>query len=148
MRPSGIATEARGNALASAVIGAFLAVQLVLPLRGLYYEKLDTRANFSWNMYSQHFECRMSYLATLTDGTVVEIDHARFFNRGSRAQLVFHRDVLPAYHEYVCAELRRDDEFVRLAGICLCAHNSGEFEPLIRDDVDLCSVPRFGVLDR
>ena len=62
--------------------------------------------------------------------------------------MVFHRDVLPQYHAYLCEELRKSGDLVRLEGICLCSHNTDEFQPLIDDSVDLCSDPNYGVLQR
>jgi len=138
--------EQRGNLRASLLIGIFLVVQIALPLRGFVYDKHDTRGNFSWNMYSQGFECQMTYLASYADGPVVEVDHRHFFHRRSRHQLVFHRDVLPTFHSYLCEELGKSGDLVRVDGICLCSHNSQEFEPLVRDTVDLCSDENYGVI--
>ena len=89
----------------------------------------------------------MSYLATYTDGSVVEVDHRSFFHRRSRHRLVFHRDVLPAFHAYLCEELEDRGPLERLEGICICSYNKGEFEPLIHDSVDLCSYANYGVIE-
>ena len=137
-----------GRPFASLLIAGFLALQLLLPLRGCIYTKHDSRANFSWNMYSQRFQCQMSYLATYADGPIVEVDHGHFFHRRSRFRFAFHRDTLPAYHAYLCQELRKSGELVRLEGICLCSHNQGEYTPLVRDDVDFCTAENYGVLER
>ena len=143
--------KAQGGAerpFASLLIAGFLALQLLVPLRGCMDSKRDSRANFTWNMYNQQVECDMAYLATYADGPVVEVDHQYFFHRGSRSQLVFHRDTLPAYHAYLCRELDNSGELVRLEGICLCSDNRGEFRPLVSDDVDFCTAENYGVLDR
>ena len=137
-----------GRRLGSLLMAGFFAAQLLMPLRGCYYTKHDSRANFTWNMYSQRFQCRMSYLATYEDGPVVEVDPGYFFHRRSRASLVFHRDTLPDFHAYLCEELQESGELARLEGICLCSHNRGEYAPLIRDDVDLCTAENYGVLER
>ena len=145
---SGDRYEVRGKPLVSLLIGGFLAVQLILPVRGVIRDTDGTRGNFSWNLHSQRLECRMSYLATYADGSVVEVDHRRFFHRRSRRVSVFQRDVLPAYHAYVCEELRKSGTLQRLEGICLCSNNGGEFESQILDSVDLCNHANYGVIER
>jgi len=137
----------RGRFVVNAFILLYLSAQLVVPLRGFVDDKLDSRGNFSWNMYSKRYECRELYLATYADG-VREVDIEPFFKRAGRSRQVFHRDILPRFHAFLCDELKRDGELRRLEGVCLCSLNETDFIPLIRDDVDLCAAPNYGVLER
>jgi hypothetical protein len=141
-------TDSTRRTVYSILIALYLAVQLALPVRGFLYDKLTTRGNFTWNMYSKLYECQAAYIATLPGGETVEIDYRRFFKRPDRAQVVFHADVLPRFHEHMCRVLREDDEVERIDGICLCSIHDGTFFDLVERDVDICSAPDHGVIPR
>jgi hypothetical protein len=132
----------------SVLIVVYLVIQLVVPLRGFVHDQLSTRANFTWNMYSQRDGCRAIYAATLDSGEVVEIDHHRFLAHPSRVSLIFHSDVLPRFHEHLCRELRVDGRVARVEGLCLCPVDDREYIPLIEEGVDICEAPNHGVLAR
>ena len=46
----------------------FLAFQLLLPLRGFVRDRFESRGNFSWNMYSETYTCRLKYEMLTPDG--------------------------------------------------------------------------------
>jgi len=132
--------------LRSTLIVAYLAVQVIVPWRGFVQDKLESRGNFSWNMYSKHYDCDVEYLASLKSGEVLEVDYQRFFRRPERALLVLHGDFLPQFHEYMCEVLRQEGELARLDGICLCSVNDGSYFDLIERDVDICTGPNYAVI--
>jgi len=134
--------------LRSALIVTYLAVQLIVPLRGFVQDKLASRGNFSWNMYSQRYDCEVEYMASLKTGEVLEVDYHRFFKHPDRAPTVLHGDVLPKFHQYMCNLVGREAELVRLDGICLCSVNDGSYFHLIERDVDICTAPNHAVIQR
>jgi len=132
--------------LRSVLIVVYLAVQLVVPLRGFVQDKLASRGNFSWNMYSKRYDCEVEYMASLETGEVLEVDYQRFFRRPDHASMVLHGDVLPEFHRYMCDVLAREAHLVRLDGICLCSLNDGSSFHLIERDVDICTAPDHAVI--
>jgi vitamin K-dependent gamma-carboxylase-like protein len=133
--------------LRSAPIVAYLAVQLILPWRGFLHSKLESRGNFSWNMYSKQYECNIEYLASLKSGEVLPVDYHRFFRDPEYSAFVLHGDVLPRFHAYVCDVLSREADLARLDGICLCSVNDGSYFHLIEEGVDVCTAPNYGVVE-
>ena len=132
----------------NAAIIAYLAIQLILPLRGFIWNKHETRGNFSWNMYSQTFQCRVRYRLHKTDGGVGRISHRELFNRPKRAAMVYHRDVLPAFHEFMCEEFRNRGDMEKITAKMSCSLNKGPRVDLVHRSVDICTAENFGVTGR
>ena len=129
-------------------IAAFLACQILLPLRGLVLDKLDSRGNFSWNMYSRRYSCEVEYTRVDRAGRRAAVSHRAYFRRSSRAHSVNNRERLPAFHRYLCDELGVDGEFTHLLGSVECRINEGPPEVLVAAGVDVCSAENYGVLRR
>lgn len=124
---------------------AFLAVQLILPLRGFWLDKLETRGNFSWNMYSQRYGCRASYFVITPERAVEPVNPRDHFNRPQRASMTYHRDTLPELHRYLCETLEAEGRLGTLRGSMACKLNRQDRVELIEHNGDLCSAPDFGV---
>jgi len=81
-------------------IGAYLIIQLILPLRGCFYEKFETRGNFTWNMYSQIYMCWSQYRLDMPDGDIHWPVNAHNFNRPESSLMAFYSEFLPDYNRW------------------------------------------------
>ena len=124
---------------------AYLGVQLFLPLRAFFNDKLETRGDFSWNMYSQRYQCQAVYSLTTPDGKTHPMHHEKAFRRSDRSQAVLHRDRLPAFHAWLCDEARRNGALGSIHATVRCSVNIERGMDLIEPDVDLCTAPNYGV---
>ena len=70
----------RSRRTTSLLIAGFLAFQLLYPIRGLVEEKFDTWGEFSWNMYSQTYDCLTRYQMVTPSGQRVELDLKPYFS--------------------------------------------------------------------
>jgi hypothetical protein len=123
----------------------FAVIQLVVPLRGFTSDKHESRGNFSWNMYSKSFSCRIRYVRYDVDGRAAPYDHKRHFATDKGPMKVYHRDELPRFHAWLCEELSRDPKFARLEGAVNCRLNRGERTDLVPKGTDICASENFGV---
>ncbi|MCP3980900.1 MAG: HTTM domain-containing protein [bacterium] len=131
----------------TAAILAFLALQLLLPVRGLATGAADSRANFSWNMYSDTFSCRVMYMLITPEGDLRHIDYRSYFRRPERGSIVFRRDTLPRFHEYLCDLHRSNGELGRLIGNVTCSENGQPSVALVDPGADVCTAENFGVVE-
>lgn len=132
--------------LRDAFIVVYLAVQVALPWRALILGHYDTRGHFSWNMYSQRYECRVRYVLTSPSGEARDLVLAEHFIRPQRINMVFYRDVLPDFHAYLCETYRQRGELGTLQGDVICSWNDEPLTELVDIQADLCRAPNFGVL--
>jgi hypothetical protein len=132
----------------NAFLGAFLAIQLLLPIRGFVRSNLDDPNMFTWNMYATTHFVRVRYEAVTPGASPVLVDYKSHFNNRSRAPLAIHRDTLPRFHAYLCRELKRKDPRVRLYGDVKAQLNGGPWVTLVRPGVELCGAPDHGVVPR
>ena len=126
----------------------YLALQLALPLRGLLFDKLETRGDFSWNMYSQLYECRSGYRKIDSRGRSRPVNVDALFSRHVRVPSLHHRDRLFEFHAYLCDETLRWERSSQIRGLAMCSLNGGEEVDLIDRRVDLCTDSARGVLAR
>lgn len=133
--------------LRDVAIVLFLAVQVALALRGLLLDKLETRGNFSWNMYSGTYRCTVGYATVGADGRLEPFDHRAEFVRPERASMVFHRDTLPRFHRHVCERIGADRFGVELRGSVVCGRGD-ERVALVATPRDLCTADDHGVAPR
>lgn len=131
--------------LTNILIIAFLAVQLLLPLRGFIHNPFETRARFSWNMYAKKHEVKVFYYYLTPRGDRVPINYKTHFNNPARATLVHHRDTLPEFHAYLCDVIKQLDQRNQLFGEVISRVNEGEEVELVTHRLDLCSAPNYGV---
>jgi len=124
---------------------AYLGVQLFLPLRAFFYDKLETRGDFSWNMYSQRYQCLTVYSLTTPEGKTHPLNHKKAFRRSDRSQAVLHRDRLPAFHAWLCDEARRNGALGSIRATVRCSVNIEPGVDLVEHNVDLCTAPNYGV---
>ena len=124
---------------------AYLAIQLFLPLRAFFDDKLETRGDFSWNMYSQRYQCLTVYSLTTPEGKTHPLNHKKAFRRSDRSQAVLHRDRLPAFHAWLCNEASRNGALGSIRATVRCSVNIEPGIDLVEHDVDLCTAPNYGV---
>ena len=123
-------------------IMAYLAVQLLVPLRGLVQDKFETRGNFSWNMYSRRYSCGTAYTLH-ADGVVRSIDLALYL-RGQTPK-AFHRDTLPRFHAWLCDELDAQRGTRLIGAVAFCRIDDGPRVDLVRPGIDICVADDYGV---
>ena len=129
----------------NALIGLYLAVQLTLPLGGLMREPFESRGNFSWNMYSQHYRCEIDYATIDSEGGKRPIKYRRGFNRPGIATRVHNREMLPKLHAWLCDDAARVCGFATVIASGACRWNGGPWVQLIEPHVDICSDPNYAV---
>lgn len=117
----------RGRFGISAAIGLFLAVQLLLPLRGLVYDRYETRADFSWSMFSHSYHCDAQYR-----GPHGAIDAFSSLKRRADAPLLLHLDALSQWHRWLCAKHGRVVATVR------CMADGTPARDLVSAGKDIC----------
>ena len=127
------------------LILAYLGIQLFLPLRAFFHDKLETRGDFSWNMCSQRYQCQAVYSLTTPDGKTHPMHHKKAFRRSDRSHGVLHRDRLPAFHAWLCDEAHRNGALGSIYATVRCSVNIERGMDLIEPDVDLCTAPNYGV---
>jgi hypothetical protein len=122
-------------------LALYLGLQVLLPLRAMLRDKRATRGDFSWNMYADAYSCSILYTARDDEGRTAPVDPRSYFPNHASMMKVFHRDVLPEFHEALCADLGSP----HVEGRVTCSANGGPWIDLVRPGVHLCSAPRFGV---
>jgi hypothetical protein len=126
-------------------IVVYLAVQVVLPLRALVLERHDTRGHFSWNMYSQNYDCTSIYLLTDPSGETKKVKLSNHFKRGRRTNMIYYRDILPDFNRYLCDYYGRRGRLQTLRADVRCSWNGAAPVPLTDPAVDVCRAPNYGV---
>ena len=129
----------------SALIAIYLAVQLLLPLRGFVYDKHATQGNFSWNMYSKGYECSVDYTLVKPRERLRRILHRRLLDYPGDVIKLYNRDVLPRLHAWLCEDARRQSRSARIMASGSCRLNGGPWQDLFEPHVDLCTAPNYGV---
>lgn len=129
----------------AAVVG-YLAIQVLLPLRGLVGDRFAEPRDFTWNMYSFRSRCEGRYELTEPSGQRARLDPSTFFHDPYGAALTFQRLRLPAFHRYLCDGFREAGRLQRLEGAMRCEYPGGRQVVMVRPDADLCSAPNYGVL--
>lgn len=137
---SGTAHPDRARRRRNLFILIFLAVQLTLPIRGFVRPKLETRGNFSWNMYSQQYSCQARYVLLTPDGRGLWVDHREYSRVPERISAVFRSDWLPDFNDWLCAELRREAKYGRLKARIRCQHNFGPQVELAEPYEEICEI--------
>jgi len=125
-------------------ISAYLIIQVTLPLRGCLYDRFENDGDFSWNMYTYIYTCRVQYRLDSPDGETRWPRHEDYFNRPERSWFI-HADSLPEFHRWLCDEFRRKGELGTLRGYRNCIVNDGPEIALVDEMVDLCTAPNYGV---
>ena len=123
----------------------YLAIQLTLPIDGFVRGKMDTRGDFSWNMYSQHYGCDVRYVLLTPDGKGLLVDNKKYSRRPDRINTVFRRDWLPIFNDWLCAELQREGKSGELKARITCRHNHGPMLDLVEPYSRVCSISARGV---
>jgi hypothetical protein len=124
---------------------AYLLLQVTLPLRGFLREKLETRGNFSWNMYSQLYTCNARYVLLTASGQGLWIDQREYSRDPDRITTVFRSDWLPAFNGWLCDELGRQGRYGTLKARVRCAHDLGPRVELVEPYREVCVISEPGV---
>lgn len=128
----------------------YLVIQLLLPLRGFMLNKYETHGAFSWNMYAYSYRCNIRYNVTTRDGRTRRINlHSRkIFRYRDGNKAIIHREVLPAFHHWLCTDLRPRMKLQTIYAYARCTLNMQPPAELIERDVELCSASHYGVIPR
>ena len=129
----------------NALLVAFLAFQLLLPLRGFLQDRFESRGDFSWNMYSRTYTCHVDYRVLTPSGERLRVHHKRFFQRSDKAMNNFNRERLPRFHAWLCDEFERQGSPGELRGSMRCWVEEDEPVVLVPDDTPICSATNHGV---
>lgn len=123
----------------SLLIAGFLLLQVLLPIRGLAKDKFDTWGEFSWNMYSQTYQCRTRYQLVDRSGATQELDLRPYFVDPGLIGHVFNRQHLPVLHRFLCAQMAREGRPGRILARVSCTRNKVKSESLVREGEDVCT---------
>jgi hypothetical protein len=134
----------RGSLLARAAVGAYVAIQLVLPVPSWLAGLHQTEGYFSWNMYAHHYTCEWAYESVNPGGEHSFFDPRRVVHDPKSVTHFFHRDALPALHAWACREVVEPGG--QLVGRVRCALRPDEAVELVQTGVDLCRATNGGVL--
>jgi hypothetical protein len=121
------------------LIAGFILFQLLYPIRGLVQDKFDTWGEFTWNMYSQTYECRTRYRLVDQSGVQHELNLQQYFVLPSKVGRVFNRQDLPAFHQFLCEQMAREGKSGRILARVSCTRNKLETESLVRENEDICT---------
>ena len=127
------------------VIIGFLVFQVFLPIRGLVRDKFDTWGEFSWNMYSQTYECRARYRVVDQSGTQRDLNLQQYFALPGKVGRVFNRQDLPRFHEFLCQQIAREGTPGRILARVSCTRNKVQTESLVRESEDICTAANHAV---
>ncbi len=129
------------------LIVLFLAAQVVIPIYGLRHNPNEVLGWFTWNMYAAKEEVQAQYFIQPPQGPIRRIDYKSHFNARDRATGVFHPDVLPRFHAYLCEQIRKENPQNRLVGNVRMRFSDGEPIEIVRPDPDgdLCEKENYGV---
>ena len=135
----------RSRRSASLLIAGYVAFQALYPIRGLVVDKFETWGKFSWNMYSQSYDCKAKYKVVEPSGSELPVHFQKYFILRDKAGHVLNRASLPAFHKFLCAELVREGKNGRVMAVVECRKNGVEIEALVDSTAEICSAPNFGV---
>ncbi len=127
------------------LIAGYVTFQVLYPIRGLVEDKFDTFGEFTWNMYSQTYRCTTRYAVVDSSGSQPITDFRKYFNSPSEVSRVFHRDALPRFHKFLCAQLAAEGGRSQLRGFVECTKNDAESEILVGDIANICAAPNYAV---
>lgn len=128
------------------LIAGFLAFQLLYPIRGLIQEKFDAWGEFTWNMFSQTYECLGRYQLLEPSGAVSNLNLTQYFAIPSKAGRAMNRRDLPVLHRFLCAQTVEEGRPGRILARVSCTRNKIETRSLVQENVDICTAPNAGVL--
>ncbi len=122
----------------------YLALQIFLPLNGCRRSALETRGNFSWNMYARIFRCRYRYEWVSSYGQVSQIKVTRYFNRPSGVTKALHSDTLPLFHQWLCNTIHAERPQGALRASVSVSDNGAPYVALIPRSTWICDEPSTG----
>lgn len=128
------------------LIAGFLAFQLLYPIRGLVQAKFDAWGEFTWNMFSQTYECATRYRLLDQSGAVTDLDLRPYFVLPSKVGRAMNRRDLPSLNRFLCAQTAAEGRPGRILAKVLCTRNKVETRSLVQENVDICTAPNNGVV--
>jgi hypothetical protein len=136
----------RSRRTTSLLIAGFLGWQLFYPIRGLVQDKFETWGEFTWNMYSQTYDCLARYQLVDRSGARTEIALKPYFADPSKVGRVFNRGDLPVFHRFLCAQMAREGRSGAIFARVSCTNNEVETRPMVRENENVCTAPDGAVL--
>ena len=135
----------RSRRTSNLLIVGFLVFQVFLPIRGLVRDKFDTWGEFSWNMYSQTYECRTRYRLVAPSGAEQDLDLRQYVARPDKIGRILNRQDLPVFHKFLCSEMARAGRPGRILARVSCTKNKTETESLVQESEDICTAHNYAV---
>jgi hypothetical protein len=126
------------------LIVGYLTIQVLYPIRGLIQDKFHTHGAFTWNMYSQTYDCRVHYTLN-SPAQRQELDYQQYFASRDKIVRVFNRSDLPIFHRFLCEQLRRQGIRGQLMAEVDCRKNKVEIESLVISGANICTAPNYAV---
>ncbi len=127
------------------LIAGFILFQVLYPIRGLVEDKFETWGNFTWNMYSQTYECRTRYRLVAQSGTEQDLDLKQYFVIPVKIGQILNRTDLPVLHKFLCERMAREGKPGRILARVSCTKNKVETEALVRETEDICTAANHAV---
>jgi len=143
--------ESRGrnpSPWAGIVAAGYLAIQVAIPLWGLFADPFESDGAFSWNMYSSLHGCHAFYALRATDGRESTVDARALFRDPGRYASVFRAGTLREFHAWICGSLARSGRPGSLRARVSCESDRAGAAELVDDVPDLCRAPDYGVVVR
>ena len=135
----------RSHRNTSLLIAGFVSFQLLYPIRGLVQDKFDTWGEYTWNMYSQTYECRTRYRLMEQSGVQQDLNLRSYFVLPDKVGRVLNRQDLPVLHKFLCEQMAREERPGRILARVSCTKNKVETESLVRENEDVCTAPNRAV---
>ena len=135
----------RSHRNTSLLIAGYVVFQVLYPIRGLVEDKFDTWGEFTWNMYSQTYECRTRYRLVAQSGAQQDLNLQQYFTIGNKVGRVLNRQDLPVLHAFLCEQMAREGKPGQILGRVSCTRNKVETETLVRENVDICTAANHAV---
>jgi len=124
----------------------FFGLQLYLALPGFLHNQYEDSGRFSWNMYSTFYHCDTRYDLIRTDGTRTPINYRALLNNPTRSYEFLNRSDLPTFNEFVCTVMHRTPDMAAVRASAMCQLNTRPPVQFIKQNVDICTTPNYGVV--
>ena len=128
------------------LIAAFLTFQLLYPIRGLVRAKFDTWGEFTWNMFSQTYECLGRYRLIDQAGAETDLNLRQYFVIPAKVGRSMNREDLPVLHRFLCRQTALEGRPGQIHARVSCTWNKAETRSLVQENVDICTAPNNAVL--
>ena len=131
--------------LANVAVAAYVLVQLLLPLRTVGQDFFDTEGYFSWNMFANEYSCTWSYTVERRGRPPRFVDLREHVREPGVVHRLFHRDSLPAVHQWLCENVVERGGRLRASVRCAMPPE-GHVDLVDATADDVCRAEGFAIL--